>query len=93
MGYALLLALLALLCKYPLLLSPGILPELNYEISVTSTSPCNTTTKLLNAGARPKQRIIAALTPQQQPNEEIATKWHPYHMPLGTHITNELLPK
>ena len=43
----------------------------------------------LHTGAQPKERTIA-LPSQPQPGAEPKPQWHPYHVPLGTLITNEL---
>ena len=39
---------------------------------------------------RPKQKNTATHVPQQQPGEELALKRWPYHVPLGTPVTNKL---
>ena len=65
----------------------------NLEIAVTLTLPVDTTPKLLYAADRPKQKTTATLALQQQPREEAVPKGHPYHMPLGTSVTNELPSK
>ena len=98
--YAFLQALLAILWNVIWLLfrhfrqtSPGILPELNSKISVTSTPPYNTTTKCCMLVPASSKKAIALLTPQQHLNEEATPKRCLYHMPSEIPYTCELSPK
>ena len=81
LGYAFLLAFMAIICNLMWLLfrlfrpfSLGILPQQNFEIFAIATPPANTTPKLLYAVARLKKKTTALLTPQQQPKEEATPK-------------------
>ena len=56
---------------------------------MTLTPPPDTNAHELYAGVMTKRK---ALTPQQQPGDEMPPDRHHYHLPLGMPITQELPP-
>ena len=57
-------------------------------IPIDSTIP-----KLLHGATRPKQKVTAALNPEEQPKEEVPLKRHSHYVFFVTSVTNELPPK
>ena len=52
--------------------------------------PSNTITKMMYAGARPKQKTTPAFAHNNSLTKKHSPERHSFHVPLGKPITNEL---